>query len=62
MIDELEVNLKNKDVGGTLGTHGREIIFNTHSGDVWLKKTQGDSVDLVEQQALKKQVQMQLTG
>ena len=59
MIDELEVNLKNKDVGGT---HGREIIFNTHTGDVWLKKTQGDSVDLAEQQALKKQVQMQLTG
>ena len=59
MIDELEVNLKNKDVGGI---HSRKIIFNTHSGDVWLKKTQGDSVDLAEQQALKKQVQMQLTG
>lgn len=58
-LNGLGIRIKSYDIGGTLG---RRILFDTSSGDVWVKRLTRQAVTLFEKKDIEKQTIMQRNG
>lgn len=58
-LENLGLKLKSHDTGGTLG---RRLLFDTKTGDVWIKKISKYNTSVFEKNALQKEILLQKKG
>lgn len=58
-LEGLGIKVKSYDVGGTLG---RRLLFDTKTGDVWIKKLNRQSASVFERKDIQKQILLQSDG
>ena len=52
-LENLGIKVKSHDTGGT---QGRRLLFDTRTGDVWIKKLSKQDTSIVERNVLEKQI------